>query len=248
MAKLVKTFEAPIGGFYGLQLTLTNAKTEAWNIPDGAKELIAYGSAAFRMQLGPPLAACKKTTDNEATFTDYTTNAKDNSASTHVTLSSLDTAANGDYWYIASRYKFAGCWIDVDGANANASVMTGYYWNGNSWVSASITDNTAAAGKCLAADGTVTFTPPGEWRRGTLDGEDELFIIRFQVSAALDAAVTLDGVALLPDTTTYPMGYFAGTTDYILSIDPSEVGSVATTSTGVTLSLTAAKRSLYDIS
>ena len=222
----VRTFGEPIVEFQGESVT-TGTAIVSIGIPPGVEEVIAYGAAAHRVQIGPKIAKCLKTTDNEVTFTDYTTQVQDRDVSTVATLSSLSTAADGDYWYLASKHKFAGCTIDMIAANGTASVMTGYYWNGTAWANVTITDNTDLGGACLGEDQTVTFTVPSAWAKTTLDGMAGLYVIRFQVSVALDSSTTIGEISLLPDTTAAPAGYMAATTDYVFSLNAVECGSLA---------------------
>lgn len=236
------TFSAPIGQFYGQTITTAQNTRQSVNIPKGVKAVVANSNGAFRLQLAPPLLLCCKTADSQMTFTDYTSEATDKSASTEVTLSSLDTAANGDYFYVASKYKFGGVWIDVDGANSNDVDLSGYYYADNdTWTDISITDGTDSSGT-LAQDGAVTWTVPTNWQpnylkdilpKGAAIGNlpkaaqtEKLYVVRFQVSGAVDAAVTLDEVATLADITSYPQGYFSASTDYEFNINRDEVGCI----------------------
>jgi len=223
----VRTFGEPIVEAYGESL-VTGTAIKSIGFPPGVAEAIFYPAAASRWGLGPKLDICCKTTDDEVTFTDYTSQATDRNIATVVTLSSLSTAANGDYWYIGSKHKFAGCNIDIIAANTTTSAMTGYYWNGSTWVDVTITDNTGGA-TCLGSDGTVTFTVPSAWKKTTLNGRPGLYVIRFQVAATIDSSVTIGEISLLPDTVAAPLGYMAATTDYVLSLNTVECGSFAAT-------------------
>jgi len=227
--KGVRVVDQPISLFHGETLSTTTT-IKGLGLPDQVSEAVVYdGSADFRLQLGPPLDYCGKTIDNEVTFTDYTTVAKDRSTSTSVDLSALSTAAAGDYWYLASRFPFGGATIDVDGANStDPCTMTGYYWNGSTWAAASITDGTNSGTICLAQDGNVTWTVPAAWRpkEFAAAGDRWLYVMRLQVDDDLDAATTIDEITLLPDTTANPPGYFESATVYTLSLNKDEVGSL----------------------
>ena len=228
----VRTFGEPIVEFSGESVT-TGTAAVAVGIPPGVVEVIAYGAVASRVQIGAKIAACLKTTDIGVTFTNYTTQVQDRDTSTVADLSSLDTAANGDYWYLASKHKFAGCTIDMITANVNTSVMTGYYWNGTAWTLVTITDNTDLGGACLGEDQTVTWTVPSAWKKTTttdtsgLTSYPGLYAMRFQVDAALDSTTTIGEISLLPDDVAAPYGYMAATTDYVFSLNAVECGSLA---------------------
>jgi len=231
---------APVGAFYGETSSTTQNKRVSTNIPVGTKSLLINCSGDFRLQLAPPLVLVCKTTDGEATFTDYTSAATDKSTDTDVDLSSLDTAANGDYWYVASRYKFGGVWVDVDGANGNNVTLTGYYNNPEGWTNISLTDGTNSSGT-LAVDGAITWAVPSDWRPAKMSDlfpnaslinlsrevqDNSLYVVRFQVSGAVDGAVTLNMIAPLGDIATYPQGYFQADTDYEFNINRDEVGGI----------------------
>lgn len=232
----VRTFGEPIAEFLGESVT-TGTTITAVGIPPGVEEVIVYPvTNAHRVQIGARIAACLKTTDSAATFTDYTTQATDRVAATVADLSSLDTAANGDYWYLASKHKFAGATVDILAGNTTASVLTGYYWNGTAWTLITVTDGTiVATGKCLGQDGNLTWTVPTgtSWARTTttdnsgLNSYAGLYAMRFQVSVVLYSATTISEIALLPDTTAAAAGYMAVATDYVFSLNPVECGSLA---------------------
>lgn len=135
--------------------------------------------------------------DVAGVITDYSENAQDGDAGTDVTLSSLATAANGGYLYLGFHRKIAGVRVDVDAANATASVLTAQYLNGKTWTALTITDGTASGGATLAQDGTITWTSPTSWRESPLKGET-LYWMRFKVSAALDASTTLNSLLAIP--------------------------------------------------
>jgi hypothetical protein len=230
---------APIARNYGVALTTATTR-QSTTIPKGAKEIMMNCTGAFRAQLAPPLIWCGKTTDNERTFTDYTTEATDKSVSTSVTLSSLGVGSTAnDYWYVACKYPFAGIWVDVDAANGTTDTMTAYYWNGK-WTSAGITDGTNSGGCALAIDGAITWAQSADWQSiylkdlfpyGDISNlpeaakADKLYVIRFEiVTTALDSGVTLDEVATLSNPTAWPPGYYAVTTDYSFNINTEEAG------------------------
>ena len=156
-----------------------------------------------------------RTADNLATVQDFSVAAQDADAATDVVLSSMDTAANGDYLYVGAYVPFAGVSIDVDSANGTASVLTVNYWNG-AWTDTSATDNTASGGATLAVDGTVTWTVPADWRAASLQDidspppsaaisykDERLYWTRWQISAALDSSTTLNSLVATNRSTAY---------------------------------------------
>lgn len=240
MGRVVST-DAPVGQWDSTG-TLTTATTrKSTTVAKGTKSIIANCSGDWSIRHAPPVIACFKTVNDEVDFTDYTSAATDRSTSTSVVLNSLDTAANGDYWYVACRYPFGGIWVDVDSANGNASDMTGYYWAG-SWTNITITDGSASGGACLAVDGAIVWTVPTNWQamylsdlfpKGTITTlpntaqTERLYIVRFQVSAAVDSSTTLDEVATLADTAiSLNGGLIQADTDYTFNIDRNKTGCI----------------------
>ena len=170
--------------------------------------------------------------------TDYSENAQDLSASTDVTLSSMDTAANSDYLYVGSHQPFSGAEIDVDAANANASVLTvKYRKSDNTWADITATDGTASGGAAFAIDGNVTWTMPTDWitckLRESADtalnfgfAQQDLWWTRWQVSAALDSSTTLNSLIAINRNTAYgeiPSGF---SQEFAVTTGPGGVFSV----------------------
>jgi hypothetical protein len=216
-----ETFAGNLGEIRGGTSTGVSLSTTAAYIPIPAATKVLFmtprnlsTAVVARVQLCP-WAAVLKTADAGATAaTDYSTEAQDGSTSTSVTLSSLGTAAQGDFLYVGSRNKFRGVHIDIDSANATASVVTVKYWDGNSWEDITATDGTASGGAAMAVDGTVTWTVPTAWAPTSLRTAGDFAVsspftgnmyywTRWQFSGGLDSSTTLDHLIALPETTNY---------------------------------------------
>lgn len=92
---------------------------------------------------------------------------------TDFALDSLDTIANLDAIYIGSPLPFRGATIDIGtGPQGTSNNLTVKYWAGaGDWADISDTDNTEGAGsESFNLDGTVTWSLPTDWIRGTLFG------------------------------------------------------------------------------
>jgi len=143
-----------------------------------------------------------KTTDNEGTFTNYGLNVSDGSITTEATLDALDTAGNGDYFYLGYSAVWYGARITLTSPNTNAATLTMQYWNGSAWttlVAATHTpyDGTAKAGATLAQSGELSWrAAPADWATTTINTLSA-FWVRFSVSAALDAKVRVSEVRIL---------------------------------------------------
>lgn len=125
-------------------------------------------------------------------------------------LASPEAMTTSDYIYIAHSLPFNAVKITMhnDYNNQNASTLSGYYWDGDSWVDASITDGTKSSGgtKCLSQTGTITFSTPSAWKRNrAINHSYPLgYYLRLQVSATLTASsdgerTAISECAIYPD-------------------------------------------------
>ena len=161
-----------------------------------------------------PYILVYKTTDGLSTVTDYSSEAQDGSTGTDVTLSSLDTNANGDALWVGSAHPFRGLVADVDAANGSASVLTGTYWNGSALTNISLTDGTDSGGATFAVDGAITWTVPTDWVAAPLKTigsagqavphrNENLYWVKLVVGAALDSSTTLNSLLARVRSTVY---------------------------------------------
>lgn len=162
----------------------------------------AAGAVVAQVALNPFLSVIK-TTDDLASYTDYSDAAQDGSAATDVVLSSLSTYANKDYLLVGASVPFRGVNIDVDAVNGNASVLTvKYYTTALAWADITATDGTTNAGATMAIDGNVTWAVPTDWQKLAIAGKD-LYWTRWEVSAALDGSTTLNAMLAMNRSTAY---------------------------------------------
>jgi hypothetical protein len=209
------------------------ATIQAISIPRDADGFAVYAPTnAYNLQLAPRISFCGKTADGGVTLTDYTKYATGEESGS-VDLDSLDTAANGDYWYLASHYKFGGATINVDDShpNATASTMTGYYYNGTAWGDITITDGTALTGACIGQDGNVTWTVPSDWATVTIKGIPNLYVVRFQVDTQLDSDTLISGIALLSGLAG---AVLVAATTYVFGLDREVTGALNIDENGAT--------------
>lgn len=194
-----------------------------------------------------------KTTDNEVTFTNYTTQVNDGSWGTSADLSSLSTAAAGDYFYVGHPRPWQGVGLYMLNTNGNASTTTAEIWNGSAWVAITITDFTIGESAMnLNRTGLIIFTQDPielDWATRTLGTDPQAcYYARFQVSAALDATVNIAETTLLPwrpsiDVTNFAIDGMdrAGCFPHLLLGSPTpgggatwhDLGAVMTTATSV---------------
>jgi hypothetical protein len=162
---------------------------------------IGTSSTAQRPRLADSAASfkVKKTTDLGASYTDYSSEANDNSAATDVVASSLDTLANEDWLLFSAPSPFIGLAIDMDASavNGNAADTTCQYWNG-AWTDVTNQTDGTDTGANFAQDGQITWSLPSDWVTSTIDTVTA-YQLRCHTSAALDASTTIDEVeAVLP--------------------------------------------------
>lgn len=103
------------------------------------------------------------------------------------------------FLYVACAVPFRGIYVDLNGVffNTNASVLSGFYWDGSTWTDLSVTDNTASGGVTLAADNTITWAVPANWQTTLVNGSGPHFWARFSVSATLDSSTVLEEIVPL---------------------------------------------------
>jgi hypothetical protein len=207
------------GASLGVSLATTAVRTQ---LPLGTSFISLIGrnyttAVVVRFLLNPYLTVLK-TTDalvTQANITDLSTSLQDASTATTVNLSSLDTAANLNFLYVGCHVPYLGVEVDVTNTNSTASVLTvKYRKSDNTWASITATDGTDAAGATFGQDGNVTWTMPTDWisarLRDTGDtglnigiGSEELFWTRWEVSAALDASVSVAAMTSINRSTGY---------------------------------------------
>ena len=221
-----ETYSGPLGDIRGIGTsggTALTTSSQVIGFPEGLGWLSLtprnFETAVVARVLKSPYLIIAKTTDAlalAANTTDYSSAAQDADAATDVVLSSLDTAANLDFLYVGSWEQFRGVDVDVDAPNGTASVLTVKYWNGSAWADISDTDGTISSGKTMAVDGQVTWAVPTDWATTTLTDANSLttrgvapqdvkdiYWTRWEVSAALDSATTLNHMIALNRSTAY---------------------------------------------
>ena len=103
-------------------------------------------------------------------FTDETTDANDAGAD-DVTLLPA-TEATDDAFYVGHRHPFGQIYIDMTQVGVGTGIKFEYY-NGSAWAAIpGLTDGTTE----LTVDGAISFWPPGDWARTTVDGKDAYWI------------------------------------------------------------------------
>jgi hypothetical protein len=177
----------------------------------------AGGCEVIKVATCPYLLVLKTANALASAPTDYSSEAQDLDASSLVTLSSLDTAAEEDFLYVGATLPFRGVKVDVTATNSTSSVLTVKYWNGSAWADISDTDGTISGGATFAQDGNVTWTVPAAWTTTSLVaagdassavgpylGQGDIYWTRWEVSVALDASVTIPAFhALSRESTQY---------------------------------------------
>lgn len=129
---------------------------------------------------------------------DYSWEINDASASSVAVLNSLDTAANGDGFYIGVPVPAKSFTFDIVALNDHVATLTGYYFKTDfTWASLSITDNTKTGVTpnfvTLGVDGSMTFSAPAAIQPKYMFGKFQYWYL-FVTSAALAESCTVASV------------------------------------------------------
>lgn len=177
---------------------------------DGALLVTKAGTKAQRSGGSSyiPAVFFKKTIDNGATFTDYSSAVSDGQDGTYADLSSLGTLAAGDWFVVGHRQPFVGVEFDMLAPNANLSLAAVQYRLADgTWVDVESVDLTSAGDQFLRQSGWVflwnadetDMVADGGWALSSFSGPlNYQYWLRFSVSATLGATVRVRGVRLLP--------------------------------------------------
>lgn len=189
-------------------------------VSQGAMSVSLYCDADFRLALAPRLKNVQLYEASGGTYTDYTSQATDASASTHVPL---DAMAATSILYIGCDDTFIGCHFDIgDNANAETAALDVEYYTGTAWADVeSDSDGTDSGGATLAVDGEYTWTLPAMVAT-TVNNQGLLYYIRFKPSAPLSATVDINEIKPMYKTT--GLGYFQGGVEYHFSVNRERVG------------------------
>jgi len=109
---------------------------------------------------------------------------EDNSAEAD-TLGGTPFTALGDaddILYLGKNTKFQEVYFDLQ-TNGSYTGIAWEYWDGDSWASLTVSGN----GANLSQDGPVSFTPPNDWARTTVNGQN-LYWIRVKATEVTTAA------------------------------------------------------------
>uniref|UniRef100_A0A6H1ZA87 Putative baseplate wedge initiator n=1 Tax=viral metagenome TaxID=1070528 RepID=A0A6H1ZA87_9ZZZZ len=119
------------------------------------------------------------------------------------TYANLNAAAAAVYLLVGFTERMTGLKFTMGGTNvnSNASTMTIYYWDGESWTSVSnLSDATTTTGATFNKDGVCTWKDPTEIEEfQTQAGDDQpLYYYKVMWSATLSAAVHIDRIYGIP--------------------------------------------------
>jgi len=179
-------------GIVGEEITFaTGFLTRSTNAPYGATgvEVRPSSGTADSWNFSPRLQKAWKFTASGAVYRDDTAVLSERGANQTATYNSM--VATTDFIYLASAVPFRGVTINVVNANATASVLSAFYWDGAAWTGLTETDGTASAGATLAVDNNITWTVPTDWQKTVVNGSGPLYWVRFNSDAGTDSATSL---------------------------------------------------------
>ena len=129
---------------------------------------------------------------NTGVWTDETTDVN-NDVVDDVLLPPQQAVTEGDAIYFGSDYKFNTVRINVSTAGVYSDISIAWeYWNGSAWATLTVTDGTN--GFKNSGVNNVTFTPPTDWAKTTVQGKSAYYI---RARAVFGAS---------PSITTAPLG------------------------------------------
>jgi len=119
---------------------------------------------------------------------DYSQQVTDGQTSTVGILDDLKTFQYGNGIFINTPVPAKSFTVTVSAANANVSMLAGYYWkNDSSWALLSgFTDGTASGGATFAQTGTITFTEPTDIQDKFLFGRPGYWYLIGPTDSAFD--------------------------------------------------------------
>jgi len=141
---------------------------------------------------------------NAADAADYTLEVNEESNIDFPISAKMDNFRQdaGDYLIVGAEERSTALKVEMLGGrgNTNASVLTIYYWDGDSWVTVgTVVDGTLSGGATHGVSGVISWNPPDQYkeRSQTLYGVTGYF---YKVAASLqwDAEVEVDFVSLIP--------------------------------------------------
>ena len=100
-----------------------------------------------------------------------------------------------DVLYLGKNTRFQEVYADL-AVNGSYTGLAWEYWDGEAWQALAV----AGAGAALAADGPITFTPPADWAKTAVNGENLYWIRATSTAVATPATVNHFRQALTQNT------------------------------------------------
>ena len=226
-------YSVPVQDFFGESATLATSLTLAGlkNTKNGFRGLDFYCASDWKLLLTPRIHYVLFYDASAETYTDYTANALDRTASTDVAIGAMTTT---DYLYIFTPEVIGGLGIDMDATavNANTATLDVEYYKSTGWADVSgdggASDGTDAGGATLGQDGVYGWTAPTDAvvlpASAAVSGISGFYGIRFTTSATLTANTAINGLVAVHKGTDYV--FFAGSKNVEFTYDNDKVGGL----------------------
>jgi hypothetical protein len=90
-----------------------------------------------------------------------------------------DSDNRGEYLFLGSDDKFAGFnyHLDTQGVDSSAT-FTWEYWDGDEWISLTVSEEVEGSDNFTTTDGTVYWTIPTDWAKYSVNGSPDYYYIR----------------------------------------------------------------------
>jgi hypothetical protein len=111
---------------------------------------------------------------SDSAFTDYTDDAYDGGSFSF-----------NDYLYLGYELPFDKATF-VFSVAGDTVAGEWQYWNGSTWTTLAVTDGTST----FASDGTVSFTPPSNWARTSVNSSWSKYFIRYNITGGTPPTIT----------------------------------------------------------
>lgn len=123
-----------------------------------------------------------------ATFTDNTSEA--NTAGGTAFDTWPGPTASTDFLYIGMGFQFLSAIFDFSTLGVGSHSLVVQYWNGSTWATLSVTDNTSA----FTADGKIFWDLPSGWVKNSVNSSN-LFWVRFSFTGSISTNPTIFEIA-----------------------------------------------------
>lgn len=193
--------------------------------PPGAHTAVVNVAAVSTFGFGPKID--RAVTLVSTTSTEVKANLIDADSTTTASFNSFAATSK---FYIGSRKKFRGMYVDITNANGTANTIAVKYTTAEATFStvAGLVDNTDTGGS-FGQDGLITWTLPTDWlpvkaNLSYAELDESLFWVELSWDVAFDSTTSVAAITLLQDVA--PTADSIPIDTYVFEIDNGGVGGL----------------------